>query len=146
MSTESQAERIKAKAVPPSGYQRAYPRFELSLPLVAQIIIPEETFQPQGFQGIMQDVSAVGMRIRLDELTLAFYNKLLAKTRYIRVKFLHPLTKKEIKITGRIMSIDYHKPKTEQRAGACLFGIYFDQNEGIDMTEYTSFVACIEAE
>ncbi len=134
---------IKAKVLSSRGFSRAHNRYELELELTAQIVIPEETFKPEVFKGRTQDVSAAGMGIVLENLSQDFFKKLLPKSRYIRLNFNNPISNRAIKITGRIMSIDYHKPKAEEPTGRCFFGIYFDKNEGVDLSDYVRFVEAI---
>jgi len=140
MENGHQLGRVIPRVVPSQGFQRASERYEVDATIQAQILIPEETFRPEEFRGRAIDMSMQGMKVCLHEFPLNFYNKLLTKTRYIRIQFENPFSGVEIKITGRIVSIDYHKPHATQRTGICFFGVHFDQADGADLTEYTSFI------
>lgn len=134
---------IRARRIPPEGFERKDERYALELEMNAQILIPEETFRPQLHVGRCEDLSRSGLKLRLDRLPPEFYQKLIARPRFIRLSFLNPVTKIEAKVTGRIMWIDYHKPPPGEQLGTCHVGIYLDPREG-DLSEYHRLVESIE--
>lgn len=143
----SASERLKALGlakVPSGGFQRAFERYQIEVPVKAQILIPEETFQPREYGGNTVDVSKAGMRIRLGDVELAFYTKLLVRPRYIRVRLDNPVGDFEIKVTGQVVSIDYHKKNATDKTGDCFFGIFFDKGEGADLTNFVRLIDEIE--
>lgn len=144
MSILENLKAMNLKKVPSGGFERAFERYQVEVPLRAQILIPEETFQPKDYIGNTLDVSRAGMRIRLADFELLFYTKLLMRPRYIRVKLDNPVGDFEIKITGRIVSIDYHKKNTADKSGDCNLGVFFDKNEGVDLASYVKFIEAIE--
>lgn len=138
---------IPAKKAPPpppgAAERRAHTRFELRIDMSAQILIPEETFQPRMYVGASIDVSRSGLKVRLEDMHIEDYKKLLSRTRYIRLTFISPLTRNEVKVTGRVMWIDYHKRDSSTPRGPCIVGVFFDPREGGDLTDYRAIVDAV---
>lgn len=140
MTTEADTPKLDVKSVPPGPYIRSHNRFEVVIDLGLQVLIPEDTFQPQRLNGNTVDVSARGMQVDVANLDIELYTKLIARTRHVRVAFSDSGGETEIKLTGRIAWIDYRKTKASQKTGPCRIGIFFDDQEGIDLTQYTHFI------
>jgi hypothetical protein len=96
-------------------------RIQIGLNVKLRILIPEETFTPIEYDCVTQDISETGMRIKVDRLTTTLYLKLLESTRYARISLANPRGGDEIKLTGKIVWLDYQS--ADHRSGACDIGI-----------------------
>jgi len=117
-------------------------RHEMSVTL--QVLFPEETFTPVTYTCKTHDVSLRGMRVVLDRLPLTLYNKLLSSTRYARISFTNALNGGKIKLTGRIVWLDYRKPRSTELNGLCYMAVSFDDRDNQDLTHFTEFVQGIQ--
>jgi hypothetical protein len=141
MSEETRRPTIPARELPSGKYKRAHARYELRMPVSAEILIPEDTFRPHGLSGYTQDVSLQGMQIVLDALRVDLYTRLLSRPRHVRITFRSPVSGEQIKMTGRIAWIDYRKPKASDAEGACHLGVIFsERDDGVDLRPYASFL------
>ena len=135
---------IKIEPVPPAGFNRAHSRYKLEVPVTAQILFPEETFQPVCQTGSTVDVSLRGLQVYLQNLHQDVYKKMVKTNRYIRLHFHDEVDGEPIKITGRIMWIDYHNSGAESQVGSCYVGIGLNEKES-DLGKYTEFFKKIES-
>jgi len=117
--------------------------YEMSLAL--QILFPEETFTPVTYDCKSHDVSLRGMRIVHEQLPLSVYLKLLMTPRYTRLSFTNAFNGEIIKLTGRIVWIDYRKPIATEPGGLCYLAVSFEERENHDLTPYMEFVRGIHA-
>ncbi len=147
MSEETPSPSVPARVVPAGKFKRAHARYELSMPVSAEILIPEDTFRPHGLSGHTEDVSLTGMKIVLDALRVDLYSRLLSRPRHVRITFRSPASGEQIKLTGRIAWIDYRKPKASDAAGICNLGVVFSEKEdGVDLRQYAAFLDGIKVD
>ena len=95
------------------------------------ILFPEETFSPTLIDGITEDLSPTGMRIRCDDVREDLYGKTLKQVRFAKVDLEHPLTGENLLLRGRVVWVDYNNRATPP---CCTFGIAIedDDEEGRD--------------
>jgi len=117
--------------------------YEMSVAL--QILFPEETFTPVVYDCKSHDVSLRGMRIVLELLPLSVYVKLLMTPRYTRLSCTNAFSGEKIKLTGRIVWIDYRKPVATEPSGLCYLAVAFDERDNQNLTQYMEFVRGIHA-
>ena len=110
------------------------------------VVIPEETLQPIKLSGRTLDVSAGGMKIRLSSLARQTYHKLLMDRRFARVEFVMPEAKGWLRLTGKVVWIDYHQADPAQASGECFVGISFGESSpGDDIGKYTAFLEDVQS-
>ena len=134
--------KVQAERLDPGSYEQAHPRYLLRIKIGLQILIPEETFSTSAMDARLMDVSAEGMRIRVPKLTFKLYNRMLHRTRLGRVTLVHPHTDETIKLTGRIMWMDYHRSEPHQESARCEMGIFFNPEDGVD-AKYRRFIESV---
>lgn len=137
---------LHIRPIPNGNYPRTTPRFEINLAVTVQILIPEDTFVPSVVAGEAIDVSLKGLKVHLNELPRELYHKLLLQPRLVRVCLTDPFKHEPIKITGRIIWIDYHRgeDKESERIGHCYMGICFEDQKGENLSGYRAFISEIE--
>jgi hypothetical protein len=136
---------LPARKLPPGKFSRSHDRYELSIPVTIEVLIPEDTFRPHDLLGSTLDVSTNGMQLRIDLLHVDLYSRLLARPRHVRMKFENPVTGEDIKITGRIAWIDYRKRRSGDTAGPCNIGVTFSaKDDGVNLTQYSRFIQEIQ--
>jgi hypothetical protein len=121
MNQDSHTPLILARPAADDHPARTHVRYEMSI--ATQILFPEDTFSPVTCGGKTLDMSARGMKLYFDNFPLHFYIKLLARSRMARIRLEDPFDGTELKITGRIVWIDYHD-------GPCFMGLCFDEKDG----------------
>lgn len=124
------------------SYQQAHPRYVMKLGISVQILIPEETFSTKSMDARVVDLSAQGMQIRFPALSEELYHRLLHRTRLARIRMVHPIRQDIIKITGRIIWIDFHKSNRDKKDASCNMGIFFMPEDGVD-NKYREFIESV---
>lgn len=138
-------QKLQAKKIPAPEFTRVHDRFEVSLDLTLQILIPEDTFTPRGLDGTTMDISARGMKVSIPKLSGEMYTKLLKGTRYARVCFVNPVNDEQIKLTGQVAWFDFHKPSATTPNGTCYMGIQFDEKTGPALAQYEQLIHSLDA-
>ena len=90
------------------------------------VLFPEETFSPTLIDGITEDISPTGMRIRCDGVQDDVYGKTLKQVRFAKVDLENPLTGEELLLRGRIVWVDYNNRATPP---CCTFGIAIEDDD-----------------
>lgn len=119
---------------------RAHDRLQFETPASVEIMIPEDTFRPQSFQGFTLNISLKGMQVALELLGSELYAKMLMRQRMARVTLAHPETGREVSIMGRIAWIDFRKASSGQTTGDCCLGLTFSEKDGVNLGEYARLV------
>ncbi|MEN6627577.1 MAG: PilZ domain-containing protein [Candidatus Sumerlaeia bacterium] len=115
--------------------RRVSRRFQAAIKARLRILFPEETFTPIEYECVTQDVSESGMRIVVDRLPTALYFKLMASIRYARISLLDPCGGGDVKLTGKIVWIDYRSGLADQPDGSCQMGISFEGRDAHELAE-----------
>ena len=131
----------------PAGFpdRRGCPRYKLELSLLISILLPEETFQPHKLNAKTLDLSLGGMCLSTDEMTLDLYVKLLGHRRYIRVAFANLLRNEQVKITGRIIWIDFDKSEPSTEGSVSRLRLLFQSGATDNAKPYQEFIENIAA-
>lgn len=125
--------------------RRGSPRYKLELSLLISILLPEETFQPYKLNAKTLDLSLGGMCLSTDEMTLDLYVKLLGRKRYIRVAFTNPLLNEQVKITGRIIGIDFHESEPSAEGNVSRLRLLFQNGATDNSKPYQEFIENVAA-
>ena len=142
MAEPGEGAKIQAERLDAGSYEQAHPRYLLRLKISLQILIPEETFSTSSMDASLIDVSAEGMQVRVPKMSFKLYNRMLQRTRLGRITLVRPHTKETIKLTGRIMWMDYHRSAPHQDSASCKLGIFFNPEDGVD-AKYRRFIDSI---
>jgi hypothetical protein len=98
---------------PPQVFQ-----VRVSFQVEVKVLFPEETFTPVQLEGVTQDISHHGMRVRIPGLAEDVYGKILRSVRNAQVLLTPPGHSEPITVRGRIVWLDY-----DSHARQCTFGI-----------------------
>lgn len=120
--------------------RRRDPRFPLELPVSIEILIPEDSFTPHLFSGISVDFGLWGMSFTVSDIVEDLYHKLLTEPRTIRVAFISSLDHKEIKITGKVVGIEFRSNEDRNEPGPGDFRVFFESGKSGDTTRYMAFI------
>ena len=125
--------------------RRMHQRYGVEPDVELMIMLPEQTFRPQGLKGKLVDASLGGMLVRLDQVMDSLYKSLLMETRHIRAVFTNPYTGDATIISGRIVWINYQSKDTSGEGGGCEFGICLTDCPISAAGAYSNFMNNIEA-
>ena len=125
--------------------RRSEPRLKLAMRVSVRVLIPEETFQPRSLTGSSIDVAPGGMSVTVEEMPQDLYLRLLSDRRYIRIAFESPLDAEEVKITGRVVGIDFRKEKAAAPSGPCELRVLFEEGKSGDTGKYMAFISAMSA-
>lgn len=125
---------------PAMGDRRGTPRFRFEMNVSLQILVPEETFTPIIYDCKTHDVSRGGMRVMIEKLPYMLYKKLLSTTRFARISFNDPFSDAKIKLTYRIVWLDYRKPDPAEKYGPCYMALAIEERDNQDMSGLTEFM------
>lgn len=101
-------------------------RLNAKLSVEAQIMIPEDTFQPKVYKGITENISESGMKVILFGFDKGIYVKMLRAPRYVKIKLEELVQEKETFLIGRVVWIDYHFKKDSNEEPLCKIGLFFE--------------------
>ena len=125
--------------------RRSVPRLKLAMPVSVRVLIPEDTFQQRSMNGSSIDLAPGGMSVTIEEMTQDLYLRLLSDRRYIRIAFESPLDAEEVKITGKVVGIDFRKEKAAAASGPCELRVLFEEGKSGDMRKYKAFFSAMNA-
>ncbi len=117
-----------------AGATPACRRVDLTISL--QILIPEETFTPIEYACATHEFSSRGIRIGLEQLPSSIYVKLMSHPRYARITMCDPLRGNKIKLTGRIVWLDYQHNSGDTLNGSCQMAISFENQDKKDLSNF----------
>lgn len=123
--------------------RRSEPRLVHATRVSVQVLIPEETFQPRSMTGSSIDLAPGGMSVTVEEMTQDLYLRLLSDRRYIRIAFESPLDSGEVKITGKVVGIDFRKEKAAAPSGPCELRVFFEEGKSDDTGKYMAFISAM---
>ncbi len=124
---------------PQRGDARSQQRLPNRLKVKLDILIPEQTFTPKPLDARIVDLTEGGMQLRVPQLPFVLHNQMMRHTRLARVTLSHPRTGEPIKLTGRIVWMDFQKGAGNELGAPCSLGIFFSEKEGLD-ARYAEFV------
>lgn len=125
----------------PTAIPRRHARYAVQLDAECKILIPEATFQPHLLPGQTVNLSDLGMKIIISDIGKALFRDMLGGKRYIRVAFKEPFGNKEVKITGKIVWMDYFNPSKQQdELGPCVVGLDFSEGKDAHNKDYLEFI------
>lgn len=99
-------------------------RVQARLAVEAQILFPEDTFQPKIYKGLTENLNKTGMMITLFNFDIDTFKKLLRYPRYIKIRLEELQQFVDTPLIGRVIWIDFHYNKEE--APLCKIGLHFD--------------------
>jgi hypothetical protein len=118
-------------------------RHVLAVNLRMNLFIPEETMTPINLQGETRDVSVNGIGIIVPSLSDALYRRLLSNTRFVEIFLFPPKTERPIRLKGKVVWMDYHKPAGEGADCACYLGVCFDGMRNDEIQTYHELIGSL---
>jgi hypothetical protein len=94
------------------------PQVRVSFEVAVKVLFPEETFTPVQLEGLTQDISHHGMRVRIPHLSEEVYGKILRTVRNAQIELSPPGESEPISVRGRIVWLDF-----DSRGCHCTFGV-----------------------
>ncbi len=129
-----------AQIVKPEGFERRInERSPVEIAVKVEILLPEQTFRPCGFDARTLDMSVRGMKILVENLPDSFYKRLHAKTRFTRIEFDDPRLGGVFRLIGKVMWFAYNSSVTADKEGDCMLGILFDTEDQASLEKYAAF-------
>ena len=125
MTPSKEAKTFSALRPRESSDRREHERLGLQIPVVVDILIPEETFRPRQLLAESNDVSASGMNLTIEDMTQDLYSKLEGQSRHVRVSFTDGYTSERIRVIGRVVGTYYRKKKPSDVSGPCDLRVVF---------------------
>lgn len=126
------------------GDRRRTPRYRFEMNVSLQILVPEETFTPIIYECNTHDVSRGGMRVAIEKLPNTMYKKLLSTTRFARISFNDPFNGAKIKLTYRIVWLDYRKPDPAEKFGPCYMALSLEERDNQNLSGLVEFMREIQ--
>lgn len=120
--------------------RRVNRRIRLELPVSVAIIIPEQTFQARPLKGKSINFGPGGMKLTVEDMTPELSSLLLGERRFIRIAFTSPSDQQEIKVTGRVLGIDFFGAEASGGKGPCDLRVFIDEGMSDTTGRYESFI------
>lgn len=114
-------------------------RLRLKIPAQIYIVLLEETSRPQRRTGIIVDLSLHGLKVFLPDVDPDFEKKLMRSDRYMRVSFFSPIDEIEVRLTGRIVWLNYSSK--ERRLEAAML---FEELQTLEVKALKSILLALE--
>ena len=115
-------------------------RIRLELPVTVAIIIPEQTFQARPLRGKSINFGPGGMKLTVEDMTPDLSSLLLGERRFIRIAFTSPSDHQEIKVTGRVLGMDFFGAESSNGRGPCDLRVFIDEGMSDTTGRYESFI------
>lgn len=121
--------------------RRKYKRLTVNIPSEVSLVIPEETFQPRDFQGTILDISYGGVKVKVKGLEKELFVKLLRPQRYMKLRFILPDNRTEVKLIGRIVYLNYFENEKK-----LISGVAFEEMNEEMHTRINNLISYLEGE
>lgn len=117
--------------------RRKHARLKVDIKAHLQILFPEATFTPVVMEGKILDVSPVGLRIQVFNLSNSDYRKIIRGPRLSRTIAMFLPDQTLSRLFGKILNFDFHGMDA---SASCTLGISFGENEEKDFNNLLEFI------